>query len=114
MNSLYFKPDEFACKCGCGMCEVNDDLVTILHSIREHFDRPVIVTSGNRCKAHNRAVGGSKGSYHVKAMAADIVVQDVPADVVQELCEDMDVPGLGRYKDFTHVDVRDGRSRWYG
>ena len=114
MNSPYFKPEEFACKCGCGMCEVNDDLVTILHRIREHFDRLVIVTSGNRCKAHNRAVGGSKGSYHVKGMAADIVVQDVPADVVQELCEDMEVPGLGKYQDFTHVDVRDGRSRWHG
>lgn len=39
------------------------DLVEqILEPLRVHYGRPVIITSGYRCEALNKAVGGAKNS----------------------------------------------------
>ena len=58
----YFKYSEFDCK--CGKCErpagvPSKELVDILTKIRKHYNQPVIINSGYRCEAHNKAVGGS-------------------------------------------------------
>lgn len=109
---IHFSRSEFTCRCGCGFDTVDYELGKLLDAIRAHFDQPVTVTSGCRCEAHNRAVGGSSNSQHLYGRAADIVVRDTPAEIVQVLAEEMGVPGLGRYQDFTHVDTRTGRARW--
>ncbi len=44
----------------------------ILDPLRRAWGRPVTVTSGYRCHALNRAVGGSPTSHHLRGMAADI------------------------------------------
>ena len=44
----------------------------ILDPLREKFGAPIIVTSGYRCPALNRAVGGATNSQHTKGEAADI------------------------------------------
>ncbi len=44
----------------------------VLDPLREKWGAPIIVTSGYRCPALNRAVGGSSGSQHTKGEAADI------------------------------------------
>lgn len=108
-----FRRSEFSCACGCGRDTVDVELMLILEHIRDHFDRPVHITSGHRCEEYNKEVGGSPNSQHLHGRAADIIVQDVPAHLVQELCEDLDVPGLGKYEDFTHIDTRTNRpARW--
>lgn len=43
-----------------------------LDKIREEWGGPIIVTSGYRSQALNKAVGGSKSSAHLTGMAADI------------------------------------------
>ncbi len=43
-----------------------------LDLVREHLDKPVIVTSGYRSPAVNAAIGGSKTSDHMTGWAADI------------------------------------------
>lgn len=87
-------------------------LVELLQRIRDHFDRKITVTSGCRCERYNKEVGGSPKSQHLYGRAADIVVEDVPANIVQELLDGWDVPGLGYYDDFTHLDSRTGGARW--
>ncbi|MGB7407139.1 MAG: D-Ala-D-Ala carboxypeptidase family metallohydrolase [Pontixanthobacter sp.] len=47
----------------------------VLQPVRDHFDAPVIVTSGYRSPALNRAIGGSRTSQHVKGEAADFTVR---------------------------------------
>jgi len=43
------------------------------------------------------------------------MVEGTPAHIVHELCDDMDVPGLGGYSDFTHIDTRSSAlARWAG
>lgn len=44
----------------------------VLDPLREAWGKPITVTSGYRCAALNKAVGGSGTSHHCKGMAADI------------------------------------------
>lgn len=57
--------------------EVRDNLIRlvneILDPIRDRWGSPIRVTSGYRCPALNKAVGGSRTSQHLKGQAADIV-----------------------------------------
>lgn len=53
-------------------------LVThVLQPIREHYGKPVSISSGYRSGAVNAAVGGSKTSDHMRGFAADIEVPGV-------------------------------------
>lgn len=45
---------------------------TVLDPLREAWGCPITVSSGYRCQALNRAVGGASSSHHLKGMAADI------------------------------------------
>lgn len=44
----------------------------VLDPLREKWGKPIIVTSGYRCPALNKAVGGASGSQHLVGEAADI------------------------------------------
>lgn len=112
--SRYFKRSEFACKCWCGFDSVDVELLQVLEAVREHFNAPVTITSGNRCKRHNTNVGGSINSQHCNGIAADIKVEGiVPEAVVNYLNSKYpDKYGIGLYSGWTHVDVREEKARW--
>lgn len=44
----------------------------ILDPLREAYGKPIIVTSGFRCRELNKLLGGSKNSQHCLGQAADI------------------------------------------
>ena len=44
----------------------------VLDPLRESWGKPIIITSGFRCKAVNEKVGGSKNSQHTFGYAVDI------------------------------------------
>jgi uncharacterized protein YcbK (DUF882 family) len=112
--SANFERSEFACRCGCGFATVDVELLRILERVRARFG-PVEINSGCRCEAYNEEIGGAKGSKHKQGIAADIVVKDTHPEMVYNFLESiMDGGGLGRYKTFTHVDVREGKARWQG
>jgi len=46
----------------------------VMEEVRELVGRPVIITSGYRGPALNRAVGGSVNSAHMQGLAADFIV----------------------------------------
>ena len=56
--------------------EITNSLVAlvehVLDPLRTRYNKPIIVTSGYRCSALNRAVNGSSNSQHLKGEAADI------------------------------------------
>lgn len=111
--SSNFSRVEFSCKCGCGFDTVDYQLLDILEQIRWNFGVPVRITSGCRCKAHNEAVGGSKDSQHLLGRAADFTVDGVPTRFVRAFANRLNVPGMGSYKGFVHIDTRSGkRARW--
>ncbi len=49
----------------------------VLQPVREHYDRPLVVTSGFRSPRLNTAIGGSASSQHCKGEAADFTVPGV-------------------------------------
>lgn len=118
-----FRVREFACK-GSDVVLLDEELVVLLQCIREHFGKPVYITSGYRTAAHNAAVDGSKSSQHLLGRAADFYVEGVPVAAVAAYAETL-LPsrgGIGRYpKDaahpkrstgWVHIDTRAGKSRW--
>ena len=86
-NIVHFKRNEFTCKCGCGFNHIDVSLVKILDKIRDHYGKPIVITSGVRCVNHNRKVGGTSQSYHVKNKAADFYVQGVNVYEVLRYCQ---------------------------
>ena len=49
----------------------------VLQPTRDHYKKPVVVTSGYRSPAVNRAVGGSSSSQHMTGEAVDFTVPSV-------------------------------------
>ena len=48
----------------------------VLEPLRRHLDRPVVISSGYRSPALNKAVGGVANSQHMTGQAADIHIPD--------------------------------------
>lgn len=92
-------------------------LVAGLQALRDRMGKPLTISSGFRCKRHNRAIGGAKDSLHTLAMAADVLVPEGwTPEAFAELAESIDVfrtGGIGVYPTWVHVDVRTtGPARW--
>ena len=116
-----FTVREFRCRDGSDAIMIDQTLVVLLQAIREHFNKPVTITSGYRTGTHNTAVGGSKSSQHLLGKAADIQVADTTVEAVAAYAESLmpDWGGVGRYpvkagrtKGWVHVDTRPNKSRW--
>lgn len=116
MKSQYFSRQEFACRCGCGGDTVDAALLQVLEDARDHFQRPIQVNSGFRCDAHNEKEGGWPDSEHLKGKAADIVVVGWSPSEVQAYFKSKyrSTYGIGSYRTFTHIDVRERKARWEG
>lgn len=119
--SDHFDSTEFDCH-GRGCCTrtiINEQLVTYLEQIRNHFNAPISITSPYRCPTHNSRIGGAARSRHSRGDASDIVVKGVSPRVVAQYAESIGILGIGLYetsKDgyFVHIDTRDYKSFWYG
>ena len=117
-----FRVREFGCK-GSDVVLLDEELVVLLQCIREHFGKPLHITSGYRTAEHNAKVGGAKSSQHLLGRAADIQVADTSVEDVAAYAESL-MPawgGVGRYpvktgraKGWVHVDTRANKSRWTG
>lgn len=76
-----FKPEEF--RCDCGHCTgypswMKQVELKNLQKIRDHYKRPMIVTSGLRCKHANGASQGSiQNSLHLVGRACDFYMRGV-------------------------------------
>lgn len=108
---------------------LNDLVTNVLDRLRGEWGRPIIVTSGYRCKELNAAVGGARNSQHLKGQAADIISDDFEAfrRFVRRWCKDNNVPsddftlggnefdqcifehGAGR--EWIHISYVEGRNR---
>lgn len=84
--TAYFKASEFKCKCGkCNSSAyLNPKLVTYLDQLRIDFGKPVVITSGIRCKKYNDSLpGSSKTSLHLRGNAADVYIKGVKPDDIR-------------------------------
>lgn len=85
----------------------------LLDAVRQRLragGRPYLLFSGYRSPAYNeylRQQGHSvaEKSYHVKAMAADVVIEGVSLDALRSAAAAFRAGGVGTYNDFIHLDV---------
>lgn len=114
--SANFCVKEFACTDGSDPIFIDTELVSVLQKIREHFGKPVTITSAYRTPTKNKEVGGTTYSQHLYGKAADIKISGVTPKKVADYAETLlkDNGGIGIYNTFTHIDVRDNPSRWNG
>lgn len=110
--STNFKVKEFACKDGSDKILIDTELVELLQKLRNHFGKPIKINSAYRTMTHNKKVGGSTNSQHLKGKAADIQVAGINPILVAMYSEKLNAGGIGVYKTFTHIDTRDKKSRW--
>ena len=114
--SKNFTVKEFACSDGTDTVFISLALVNLLQKIRNHFGKAVIINSAYRTEAHNKAIGGATYSQHKYGLAADIHINGVTPKEIAAYVETL-MPssgGIGIYKSFVHVDVRQVKSRWNG
>lgn len=114
--SAHFKVQEFACRSGADAVLIAPRLVMVLESIRAHFGAAVTINSGYRTPEYNANVGGVAHSQHCYGTAADIVVKGQTPEAVAAFARTLmpDWGGVGVYKSFTHIDVREARADWTG
>lgn len=101
----YLKEDEFNCSC-CGQNKMNAAFLEMLYCARLKAKVPFIINSGYRCEAHNKAVGGSVNSSHMKGLAVDI--KAVSDAVRWKIIIALIMAGftrIGIRYDFIHVDL---------
>lgn len=87
----------------------------VLQPTRNHFNRPVVVSSGYRSPQLNRAVGGARSSQHVLGEAADFTIPGVSNFAVAQwmwknLNYDQLIYEFGE-SGWLHVSYREGRLR---
>lgn len=113
--TAHFTVREFACNDGSDPVFVAPALPHILEAIRSHFGgRPVIINSGYCTPPYNKSVKGSTYSQHCVGTAADIHIAGVKPSAVAAFAREImpDFGGVGRYKTFTHIDVREQKADW--
>ena len=119
----HFNSAEFRCKCGKEHeFSVSDELVQKLEQLYAALNcSKIIVTSGFRCTAHDKTVGGSGTGQHTLGNAADICCygqdgQPISSKVVCCKAQDIGFRGIANITaayQYTHVDVRPN-GKWYG
>lgn len=108
----HFKRSEFKCKCGGKYCsgypvEMQEKVVKAADKVREHFGKPMTVSSGIRCTRHNAAVNGVSNSRHLQGKAIDFCVSGFSAPMVLAYVQSL--PEI-RYayaidSNFVHMDI---------
>ena len=121
--SPHFNAKEFRCKCGKEHeFSISEELIEKLEKLYAALNcSKIIVTSGYRCAAHDKTVGGSGTGQHTLGNAADICCygqdgQPISSKVVCCKAQDIGFRGIANITaayQYTHVDVRPN-GKWYG
>ncbi|MBT9168381.1 MAG: Zinc D-Ala-D-Ala carboxypeptidase [Syntrophomonadaceae bacterium] len=107
----HFKWSEFASRCGAPTpTELKPNIREVarrLELLRARLGNvPIIVLSGYRSPAHNRAVGGVRNSFHLRGMAADVRVRGFTPTQVAHAGREVGFTWYKIYETFTHLDIR--------
>ena len=91
----------------------------VLDKLRGILNAPITITSSYRNERYNRAVGGERGSYHMRFKALDFQCKKgTPEDWARELHKMRAAGefkgGIGIYSTFVHIDCRGYNSDWRG
>jgi zinc D-Ala-D-Ala carboxypeptidase len=98
-----FTAGEIACRC-CGEVYINEAALDALQRLRDTLGGPLTITSGHRCRRHNRAVGGAAGSAHLK-LAFDLALGIHPRSRLLAAARQVGFQRFGLMEKGLHVDT---------
>lgn len=108
-----FTRSELACRCGCGLADMQEITIDAVHESRTRFTYAMFPSSGVRCWPHNTAKGGAPKSAHPDGLAIDLSSEQPLWDLAEvlglfftRLCVYSRSLGF-----FCHVDMRPARLR---
>jgi hypothetical protein len=108
----YFHSDEFLCKCGCGIFNLDPDFFDKLTEARRIADVPFVINSGCRCPSWNRKKGGTSTSGHVTTDSIRARASDIRAATVEVVVAILrgailaEIPGIALGLGFVHLDSK--------
>lgn len=85
-----------------------------LQPIRDKLGKPMIITSGYRCQALNKKVGGVSNSQHTKGQAVDFYVKDMSMQQVIDFIKKSGVEFdqlINEYNRWVHISFVKGKNR---
>lgn len=92
--------------------KLNLDLIFEVCRIREDLGHPIWINSTYRSSSYNKAIGGTRNSYHIKGMAIDLSCNpEFKHELLRLILNSDIISGVGVYRGFFHVDV--GRKRLF-
>lgn len=98
---------------------IDPRLFTYLANIQTHLSllsrepRQIVMNSGYRTPRRNATIeGAAPNSQHIHGKACDFNIEGVRPSDVHQVASSYNVPGLGRYRNFTHIDVGPSGRRW--
>jgi zinc D-Ala-D-Ala carboxypeptidase len=101
-----FTAAELQCRCGCGALP-KPELIRRLQEFRDHWGKPLVITSAARCQNYNSKQGFTPGSRHVKGEAVDILCRDpVTRYGLMSLAFRLGFGGVAAASNFVHLDIR--------
>ena len=117
----HFKLQEFQSKDGAEMprnvmeniFRLSDNLQVIRNEVGT-----IHINSAYRSPEHNAAIKGVFNSQHILGKAADITSRNHTPKELYNIIESLiksgkvDIKGMGLYKSFVHVDIREDYARW--
>ena len=112
-----FSVNEMACRCGCGLYEMDEEFIRLLQILRDEMQGLLRVTSGRRCDTHNFRVStaqNKQNGIHTKGKAADILVSGERAMKLFEKARQIGFSGIGlsrksgtpHLQRFIHLDTK--------
>lgn len=107
----YFTEEEFMCKCGCNIVNVENKFLEQLIVARMLSEIPFYITSGCRCPSHNEETGSKPTSSHVTTKDKPCYAADIRAVTSSERYEILTslitagFDRIGIAKTFIHVDM---------
>lgn len=67
-----FSEDEFKCS-HTGRCEMREEFIAMLQLLRNHYGKPMFISSGYRDPSHPVEAMKDKPGEHAEGLAADII-----------------------------------------
>ena len=117
LESDYFTEKEFSCGC-CGLSNMSQEFIDKLNVARGYSKIPYTITSGSRCRLHNKEVGGHSESLHIATIKHESEACDISANTDRKrfnILHGLLKAGfthIGIAKDFIHADISKKKGVW--
>ena len=91
---------------------VSDELINMLDIVRKKYGKSLVINSGYRTPEHNKSVGGTSESSHIKGLAADIACNNsTDRFKLEGVLREVGFKRIGMGSTFIHVDIDKDKSQ---